>query len=62
MSKTVAMQLGVDTNKHTPVTVSFNDIELKQMHRVMEHYDIKTQSELMRVLVKRAALHIDTGK
>lgn len=53
---------GGETNKHTQVTIAFDDLEVKQINKIMKHYGFKNPSELMRALVKRANIHIDTGK
>ena len=53
---------GGETNKHTQVTIAFDDLEVKQINKIMTHYGFKNTSEMMRALIKRANMSIDTGK
>jgi len=55
-------QKGLETNKHTSISVAFDDLEMRRINKIMKHYGFKNPSEMMRALVKRAAMHIDTGK
>lgn len=53
---------GVDTDKHFAVRLSYNKIQYDQQERLKKHYGFKSNEELYTALIRRAVMHLDTGK
>lgn len=50
---------GSDTNKHNNITVTLDDIGMRQFKQIKQHYGFKYNTDVLNALIKNAHLNIN---